>query len=175
MHDARRVGTFFSGLFLYIAAIAFAVMLADVHLPRDVHSMLGGRGSLAVLGIEALLMALLIFAVALVWSFVTLKRPRKSRRTAIAWFMSGIGAAWLGGLIYGVFHFALNPPSFQTMTNLLLASDSPPLWGLLNIIAVICAALLANLLALTLSPKPAHGSPATPVRAARPAATTSPA
>ena len=166
MHDARRAGAFFSGLFLYCAAIGCASMLADIHLPRDIAARLGGRDSLSVVGVEALCLALLVFLGSLPWAYLSVKPARKSRRTSTPWFLSGVGLGWLGGLLYGTFYFALNPRSFESMNRLLLASDAPPLWGLLNILAVVSAAVLADKLARKFNPKMAHpGAPASTLQA----------
>ncbi len=158
MHDARRAGAFFSGLFLYCAAIGCASVLADIHLPRAIAARFGGRDSLSVVGFEALCLALLVFLGSLPWAYLSVKPARKSRRTSTPWFLSGIGLGWLGGLLYGTFYFALNPRSFESMSRLLLASDAPPLWGLLNVVAVICAAVLADKLAKRFNPKAQHSA-----------------
>lgn len=150
MRDARRVGAFFSGLILYCAAIGCGILLARVSLPDAVYKSLGGRDSLATVLSEAAVIGLLLFLLALVWSYLTV-RPRaksKSRHTTTAWCLSGLGLAWLGWLIYGVVNFALNPLGAQTpMSALLFSADVPPLWGLLNVVAVVSGAVVAGMLA----------------------------
>ena len=159
MNDARRVGTFFSGLFLYAVSVGGASMLAQYHLPRETAKLLGGRESAAVIGIEALLIALGVFVLALAWSTLSLKPPqRKGRRSVTSWFYSGILAAWLAGLLYGVFQFALSPHSYQSTANLLLSSDVAPLWGVLNTVALLLAALVGGKLARKLNPPVARSS-----------------
>ena len=159
MNDARRVGTFFSGLFLYAVSVGAASMLAGFHLPREIARPLGGRESATVIGLEALLIALGVFMLALVWSTLSLKPPKKKgRRSITSWFYSGILAAWLAGLLYGVFQFALNPHSYQSTANLLLSSDVAPLWGVLNAIALLAASLLGGALARKLNPPVARSS-----------------
>ncbi|MDY0743658.1 hypothetical protein SNE35_04040 [Paucibacter sp. R3-3] len=159
MSDARRVGTFFSGLFLYSVSVGGASMLSQYHLPRETAKQLGGRESATVIGIEALLIALLVFMLSLVWSTLSLKPPKKKgRRSITSWFYSGILAAWLAGLLYGVFFFAMNPRSYQTMADLLLSSDTPPLWGVLNTIALLLASLIGGKLARKLNPPAARSS-----------------
>ena len=159
MNDARRVGTFFSGLFLYAVSVGGASMLAGYHLPREISRQLGGRQSATVIGIEALLIALVVFLLSLVWSTLSLKPPRKKgRRSVTSWFYSGVLAAWLVGLLYGVFYFALNPRTYQTTADLLLTSDVAPLWGVLNTVALLVASLIGGALARKLNPPAVRSS-----------------
>ncbi|WP_144006813.1 hypothetical protein [Pelomonas sp. KK5] len=144
MRDMRRVGAFVSGLFLYVTALVCASMLGGVQVPRELAKRLGGRDSVQFVLIVALAIALVVFLLALVWSSLALRLPPKSRRPVNAWFYGGIGVAWLVGLVYGAINFALVPRSYQTISTLLLSSNVPPLWGVLNILAVIGASLIGG-------------------------------
>jgi len=129
-------------------------LLADLRLPQEAYAALGGRNSTLVQFCEAFAIALVLLLLSLVWSYVTVRPPRKSRHTTTSWLLSGIGLAWLGWLIYGVFYFALHPRNYsQGMGALLLSSAAPPLWGLLNIVAVVSGAVLAGVLARKFNPR----------------------
>lgn len=148
MKAARRSVAFFSGLLLYCFGAGAAMKYASTGLPRQVYVQLGGRNSLPVMLGEAVAIALVLFTVALIWAYVTLRPQRRRHRPYIAWMMSGVGAAWAGWLVYGAFSFALKPRAYSApLQSLLLSSNAAPLFGALNIFAVIAGVWLAGYLA----------------------------
>lgn len=166
MRNMRRLGAFCSGLILYSAAVGLSRTLDDLRLPRGVYALFGGRGSLPVVVGEALAIGLVLFVMALAWSYVTVKPPKRGRRPTTAWCVGGLGLAWLAWLVYGAIDFSLAPQmSSQPLLTLLLSSSAPPLWGLLNIVGVLTGALMAGSLARRFSAKPPPTAPAQLARA----------
>jgi hypothetical protein len=138
MKAARRSIAFFSGLLLYCFAAGAAMKYASTGLPRQVYVQLGGRNSLPVMLGEALAIMALLFIVAAIWGYLTLRPQRRRHRPYVAWMMSGIGVAWAGWLIFGAFSFALKPRAYSApLQNMLLSSSAAPLFGALNIFGVI--------------------------------------
>ena len=99
MKAARRSIAFFSGLLLYCFGAGAAMQYANTGLPRQVYVQLGGRNSLPVMLGEAVALALILFVVAAVWGYLTLRPQRRRHRPYIAWMMSGVGAGWACWLI----------------------------------------------------------------------------
>ena len=121
---------------------------ASVGLPRSVYLSLGGRNSLPVMLGEALAIAALIFIIAAVWAYLTLRPARRCHRPYVAWMMAGIGVAWAGWLIFGAFSFALKPRSYSApLQTMLLSSGAAPLFGALNIFGVLGGTWVAGALA----------------------------
>ncbi len=148
MKAARRSIAFFSGLLLYCFGAGAAMQYANIGLPRQVYVQLGGRNSLPVMLGEAVALALILFVVAVVWGYLTLRPQRRRHRPYIAWMMSGVGAGWACWLIFGAFSFALKPRAYSApLQNLLLSSNAAPLFGALNIFAVLAGVWLAGTLA----------------------------
>lgn len=148
MKAARRSIAFFSGLLLYCFGAGAAMKYASTGLPRQVYAQLGGRNSLQVMLGEALAIALILFLIALVWGYLTLRPQRRRHRPYLAWMMSGIGVAWAGWLIFGAFSFALKPRAYSApLQSLLLSSNAAPLFGALNIFGVVGGVWLAGRLA----------------------------
>lgn len=145
MKAARRTTAFFSGVLLYCFCTGAAMKYAGIGLPRQVYVQLGGRNSLPVMLGEALVIVLLLFVVAGIWGYVTLRPQRRRHRPYIAWMMSGVGAAWGGWLIFGAFSFALKPRAYSApLQTMLLSSNAAPLFGALNIFGVIAGVWLAG-------------------------------
>lgn len=138
MKAARRSIAFVSGLLLYCFGAGAAMKYASTGLPRQVYAQLGGRNSLQVMLGEAIAIALVLFLVALVWGYLTLRPQRRRHRPYVAWMMSGIGVAWAGWLIFGAFSFALKPRAYSApLQSLLLSSSAAPLFGALNIFGIV--------------------------------------
>lgn len=148
MKAARRSIAFVSGVLLYCFGAAAAIKYASTGLPRQVYVQLGGRNSLQVMLGEAIAIALLLFIVAAIWGYLTLRPQRRRHRPYVAWMMSGVGAAWAGWLIFGAFSFALKPRAYSApLQSMLLSSSSAPLFGALNIFGVVGGVWLAGRLA----------------------------
>jgi len=148
MKAARRSIAFFSGLLLYCFGAGAAMKYASTGLPRQVYAQLGGRNSLPVMLGEALAVALLLFLIATVWGYLTLRPQRRRHRPYIAWMMSGVGVAWAGWLIFGAFSFALKPRAYSApLQSMLLSSNAAPLFGALNIFGVVLGVWLAGRMA----------------------------
>lgn len=145
MKAARRSIAFFSGLLLYCFGAGAAMKYASTGLPRQVYVQLGGRNSLQVMLGEALAIMVILFIVATIWAYITLRPQRRRHRPYIAWMMSGVGAAWAGWLIFGAFSFALKPRAYSApLQSLLLSSNAAPLFGALNIFGVVAGVWLAG-------------------------------
>ncbi len=153
MRSVRRLIAFVSGLLLYSTAIGLAYLLIDAWLLRALRPVFGTYNNtlLALSGA----VALLIFAISVGWSFLTVRVPAGSRRPTTAWCLAGIGAASLGWVLAGAFGLALRPSErAMSMIDLLLMPSTPPLWGPLNGLAVLAGALLAGVMARRLAPPP---------------------
>jgi len=149
MRTARKITAFASGALLYSAGVAAAAKMAGTGLPRHWYAAMGGRNSVPVMLGEALGIALLLFLVAVVWVFFTLRPKARRQKPYLGWCFGGIGLAWVGWLIYGAFYFALNPKTYsQPLPSLLLSSNAAPLFGVFNIFGVVAGAWLAGWLAL---------------------------
>lgn len=145
MKAARRSVAFFSGVLLYCAGIGAAMKYANTGLPRQVYATIGGRNSLPVMLGEAAVTAALLFVIAALWGYVTLRPARRRHRPYIAWMMSGVGLAWAGWLIFGAFDFALRPRSYSApLQTMLLSSSAPPLFGALNVFGIIGGVWMAG-------------------------------
>lgn len=148
MKSLRRVSAVFSGVLLYSTALLFSGVISDLEWPRVFYVALGGRASLAALAVESLLIALPVFGLALAWSYVTVRPPKLGRRPTTAWCLGGLGLAGFGWLVFGAYQMAETPEAFnQSLGKLLLSSSTPPLWGLLNVLAVLLGTVLAGTLA----------------------------
>ncbi|NCT84192.1 MAG: hypothetical protein GXC94_13675 [Comamonadaceae bacterium] len=148
MKAARRSIAFVSGVLLYCFGAAAALKYASTGLPRQVYVQLGGRNSLPVMLGEAVAIAVLLFIVASIWAYLTLRPQRRRHRPYVAWMLSGVGTAWAGWLIFGAFSFALKPRAYSApLQNMLLSSNAAPLFGALNIFAVVAGVWLAGHLA----------------------------
>lgn len=145
MKAARRAIAFISGALLYCFAAGAAMKYANTGLPRSWYAAMGGRGSLGVVFGEACGIALVLFVLALGWAYLTLRPTRRRHRPYVAWLLAGIGLAWAGWLISGAFNFALQPRAYSApLRTILLASNAAPLFGVLNILAVMGGAWLAG-------------------------------
>jgi len=145
MKAARRSIAFFSGVLLYCFGAGAAVKYASTGLPRQVYNSLGGRSSLPVMLGEAVAIAVLLFVIATVWGYFTLRPSRRRHRPYVAWMMSGVGVAWAGWLIFGAFSFALKPRAYSApLQTMLLSSNAAPLFGALNIFGVVAGVWLAG-------------------------------
>jgi hypothetical protein len=145
MKAARRSIAFFSGVLLYCAGAGAAMKYASTGLPRSVYVSLGGRNSLPVMLGEALAIAAVLFIIAAIWAYLTLRPQRRRHRPYVAWMMSGVGVAWAGWLIFGAFSFALKPRAYSApLQTMLLSSSAAPLFGALNIFGVVGGVWLAG-------------------------------
>ncbi|MDC6167131.1 hypothetical protein [Paucibacter sp. XJ19-41] len=140
MQSLRTLGAFISGLALCSVGGLLSVLLTRG--PRPI-----GRGSLPDLLAEAAVFALLLFLLALGWSYLTLRSHRRSRRRSTACCLYGVGLAWLIWLLCGAAILAGDPPepdlpSGEWLQVILM----PLLWGLLSGLAMTAGVLLAALL-----------------------------
>jgi hypothetical protein len=153
MRSARRFGAFVSGLLLYSTVICVSGVLAEQQLPRELASLLGGHSSGLSIFVTASAIALLMFAMAVGWSYVTVRPKRHGRRPTTSWCVAGIMTAWLGWVVYGALELSVAPrASSMPVGSWLLSSDMPPLWGVLNTLAVVAGAVLAGSLARRFAP-----------------------
>ena len=145
MKAARRSVAFFSGVLLYCVCAGMAMKYALTGLPRQVYVQLGGRNSMQVMLGEAVAIAVLLFIIAAIWGYLTLRPQRRRHRPYVAWMMSGVGVAWAGWLIFGAFSFALKPRAYSApLQTMLLSSSAAPLFGALNIFGVVAGVWLAG-------------------------------
>ncbi|MFY7867098.1 hypothetical protein [Roseateles sp.] len=145
MISTRRAWALCSGILLYLVAWSLAWLLAELRLPTELfpHALVS-RGSTQAILIEAGLIALLLLALALCWSYLTVRSPKRGRRPTVAWFLSGLAAAWFVGLIWGVFNLSGRESSVELpLPVLLFSANEPPLWGLFNMLAVLLGVRLA--------------------------------
>lgn len=148
MKAARRSIAFVSGALLYSLGTGAAMKYASIGLPRRVYASLGGKASLPVMLGEAAVLAAILFVVALVWGYLTLRPARRRHRPYTAWMLAGVGLAWSGWLIFGAFTFALQPRAYSApLQTMLLSSDAAPLFGALNIVGIVMGVWLAGMLA----------------------------
>lgn len=148
MKAARRSVAFFSGALLYSFAVVAAMKYASTGLPRQVYAQLGGRNSLPVMLGEALVIALVLLLIAVLWGYMTLRPKRRRHRPYVGWMMAGVGIAWAGWLVFGAFSFALKPRAYSApLQTMLLSSSAAPLFGALNIFGVIGGVWVAGALA----------------------------
>ncbi len=148
MKAARRSVAFASGVLLFCTGAGAAMKYSAIGLPRQVYAQFGGRNSLQVMLGEALVIALVLFVVAAVWGYLTLRPARRRHRPYVAWMMSGVGVAWAGWLIFGAFSFAVKPRAYSApLQTMLLSSSAAPLFGALNIFGVIGGVWVAGALA----------------------------
>lgn len=148
MKAARRSIAFFSGALLYCFGTGAAMQYAQIGLPRQVYTALGGRNSLPVMAGEAVAIVVVLFLVALAWAYLTLRPSRRRHKPYVGWFMTGIGLAWAGWLIFGAFSFAVKPRAYSApMQTMLLSSGAAPLFGALNVFGVLGGAWVAGNLA----------------------------
>ena len=148
MRSVRRVGAFFSGFLLYGSVMGLSSVLSKVRLSTQFYAFLGGRTSMLTVILEATVIALLMALLALVWSYITVvpRGPlRRGHRPTTSWCVAGVAVGWLAWTIYGAIHFSLNPKVYgQPLYALLLSSNVPPLWGVLNVLAALAGVLLAG-------------------------------
>jgi hypothetical protein len=148
MKAARRSIAFVSGVLLYCFGAGAAMKYAATGLPRQVYAQIGGRTSLPVMLGEAVAIVVLLFLIATVWGYFTLRPSRRRHRPYVAWMLSGVGVAWAGWLIFGAFSFALKPRAYSApVQSMLLSSNAAPLFGALNIFGVIGGVWAAGALA----------------------------
>jgi len=148
MKAARRTIAFVSGVLLYSFGTGAAMKYASIGLPRSVYASLGGKNSLPVMLGEAAALAAILFILALVWSYLTLRPARRRHRPYTSWMMAGVGLAWSGWLVFGAFTFALKPRAYSApLQTMLLSSSAAPLFGALNIVGIVMGVWLAGKLA----------------------------
>jgi hypothetical protein len=153
MRKMRPTAAFVSGLFLYSTAVWIGGRLASLPLPPEYVEALGGRYSSLFISTESVVIAVVMFGLALGWAFVTVRPWRPGRRPTTIACMTGIGCAWLGWVVYGAFDAsAAVLPDSMPVGNWLLSSEMPPLWGVLNIMAIIAGVVFAGSLARRFAP-----------------------
>lgn len=146
MRSSRRIRAFVSGLLLYGSALGLAVLLSALPWPTAITGALGGSGGFGALLAQAGLTACLLFGLALCWASLSLRR--QGRRAKTAWCVGGLGLAWFVGLLFGVVQLSMDAANYQpSISSVLLSSTVPPLWGALNVPALLAGILLAGRLA----------------------------
>jgi len=146
MRSSRRIRAFVSGLLLYGSALGLAVLLSALPWPNAITGALGGSGSFGALLAQAGLTACLLFGLALCWAYLSLRR--QGRRATTAWCVGGLGLAWFIGLLFGVFQLSMDAANYQpSIGSVLLSATVPPLWGVLNVLALLAGILMAGRLA----------------------------
>jgi hypothetical protein len=145
MRNARRFKALVSGLLLYTTAAASSSRLVELPWSGDFYSALGGpRSELAILAVASLI-ALLMFGLALAWSYLTVRPSSPGRRPMTGWCIGGIAAAWFCWVVYGVVQVAASPGlNDMPISAWLLSPDMPPLWGMLNTLAIVGGVVLAG-------------------------------
>ncbi|WP_271007951.1 hypothetical protein [Paucibacter sp. B51] len=146
IRTARRIWSFVSGALLYLSALGLAHSLASQRWPLSLQSLLGGSGSWTLQLAQAVLIAVLLYGMAWIWAYYTVRPQRgHSRHPTTAWCLGGMGLAWLLALLAGVLEVSSRAGGYQpSLTGLLLSSTVPPLWGSLNGVAVLLAILSAG-------------------------------
>ncbi len=149
MKDTRSLTSLCSGLLLYGVCWTLAWMLASIHLPGDLFPYaIWNRGSLGSVLSEAGAIALLLFLIALAWSYFTVRSPKLGKRPTTAWCLAGLTLAWFAWLLIGVFKLSESETtSEQSLSVILFSAAQPPLWGLLNTLALLMGAVVAGVLA----------------------------
>lgn len=141
MKSGRGLTAFFSGVLLYCAAIALARVMASLPLPAPVYALIGKRGSVEFLVTQAIAIAVVLFLLALVWVFLTVRARHRSARSTTVACLTGIAISWVGWLMFGAFFMAFNSRSYSVpWASLVLASHVPPLWGVFNTLGVFLGA-----------------------------------
>jgi hypothetical protein len=136
-------------LLLYGVCWTLAWLLADIRLSADVFPhVLVSRGSFGAVLSEAGAIALLLFVIALVWAYLTVRSPKLGQRPTTSWCLTGLSLAWFAWLLMGVFKLSdVQSVGEHSIGVLLLSATQPPLWGLLNILALLMGAIIAGILA----------------------------
>jgi MFS family permease len=149
MISTRRTWALCSGILLYLAAWTLAWLLAEVRLPTEVfpHALVSRGSTQAVVG-EAGLIAVLLLGLAWLWSYFTVRSPKRGRRPTVGWFVLGLGLAWFVCLLVGVYKLSEQDGSLEMpLSVLLFSANQPPLWGLLNTLALLLGVALAGFFA----------------------------
>lgn len=143
--QVRRFGAFVSGLLLYLTAIRVSCWLSGSSLPDQAYAALGGRYGSPAVAVESLLIALLVFGLALGWGRITAAPLMPGQRPVTHWCLAGIATAWLGAALYGTIYLSLSWYLHDLPIGLwLLAAGTPPLWGVLNTLAVVGGIVLTR-------------------------------
>ncbi len=158
MHSSlRRLGALLSGMLLYCVVMLCVSTLAALPSPAPLLSQLGLRALLAQEIGAALLLAMPVFGLALVWSYLTIRPRQRGRRPTTAWCLGGLCLAWL---FYGLVHASENSALGELpLSTLLLSSSVPPLWGVLNVLAAMLGVVQAGTLARRWMPPTATLAP----------------
>lgn len=145
MRSARRLAALLSGLLLYAVVMMLVHMLTELPSPTPLLRLLGMQSGVALETAAAALLAMPVFALALLWGHITVRPYRRGSRPTTAWCVSGLMLAWLGWLVYGLIRASETSALGQLpLSTLLLSSKVPPLWGLLNTVATLLGVLLAG-------------------------------
>ena len=148
MKITHRIVAFVSGFALYNAVVLVGGFLAAVAIPQAYFAWFGQNKVLALVLEEAVVFALPVFLLALVWSHLTVRAFRGAWRQSTKWCFGGLAFAWLAWLVYGLVQLAENPvPNQFPFGTLLVSLLVPPLWGVLNVLAAPCGVLLGGALA----------------------------
>ena len=145
MKYARRWMAFVSGAVLYGVVIVASRFASGSALPVDLASRLGAPGSLGFAVGEAAVVAVVVFALALGWTYFTLRLYDKGRRVFTWWCLAGLVCGFLGAFLLGVIDLAgrVSAPSNSILASLLSPTE-PPLFGLLNLLVAPLGVVLAG-------------------------------
>lgn len=142
--SGRRFFSSLSGAGLYLTAQALGQYLGTLGVPPAWLSFLGERNSLNVQIAEAVILALPVFLVCLIWAWLTVRPWGGARQPHTAWCVGGFVLAAIGSLLLGVISFSLNPPGYEVpVSYMLLRASQAPLWGVQNSLAAFAGLALA--------------------------------
>lgn len=142
--SGRRFFSSLAGVGLYLTAQALGQYLGALGISHSWVSFLGARGSLNVQIAEAVILAIPVFLVSLVWAWLTVRPWGGARHPHTAWCVGGCVIAAVGSLLVGVISFSLNPPGYEVpVSYMLLRYSQAPLWGVQNSLAAFAGLALA--------------------------------
>ena len=143
-----RLICFVSGLALYNFVVYVGGFLSAIQIPKQYFTWFGEHKVLALFLVEAAVVALPVFLLCLLWSYVTIRGMGRSSRQATLCTLGGLVLAWLGWFAYSAVSLASNPePNQLPLQSLLFALLVPPVWGILNLVAPPAGVVVAGMLA----------------------------
>lgn len=146
MHSFRRILAFVSGLALISTVLLLAPSLSMLALPPLMTDFIGADSRVLAQLWRSALFCLPMLALAMLWTWVTLRARQRSRRQTLLWYRAGMMLAII--LWYSVGFVLL--ASYDTRNkawstiSLLTSSRVPPFWGLQNAGAALLGAWLGS-------------------------------
>lgn len=145
MKYARRWMAFVSGGVLYGVLIVASRFASGSAVALDLAARLGAPGSLEFAAGEAAVVAVVVFALALGWTYFTLRLYDKGRRLFTWWCLAGLACGFLGTFLLGVIHLAEQASAASnSILATLLSPTEPPLFGLFNLLVAPLGVVLAG-------------------------------